>query len=134
MDGRRASRARERGLRLGSDLALVDMTTSKWADLVDPPLTTFAQPIREIGAPPCKCCSRASRTLRARRHRAAAADLHAPAILRVRAKRLRTAPAVLTPFWRLQRDICARVTRPMESTAMSSPPGAVKRPRPAVSP
>lgn len=41
--------ARERGLRIGSDLALVGYDDVEWADLVDPPLTTLAQPIHEIG-------------------------------------------------------------------------------------
>ncbi|HEY8371576.1 MAG TPA: LacI family DNA-binding transcriptional regulator [Pseudonocardiaceae bacterium] len=40
---------RELGLRVGRDLALVGYDEVEWADLVDPPLTTMAQPIAEIG-------------------------------------------------------------------------------------
>jgi LacI family transcriptional regulator len=41
--------ARARGLRIGSDLALVAYGEVEWAELVDPPLTTTAQPVEEIG-------------------------------------------------------------------------------------
>ncbi|MBP2475670.1 LacI family transcriptional regulator [Crossiella equi] len=40
---------RAAGLRPGRDLALVGYDEVEWADLVDPPLTTMAQPITEIG-------------------------------------------------------------------------------------
>ncbi|MGW0517776.1 LacI family DNA-binding transcriptional regulator [Crossiella sp. NPDC003009] len=40
---------RELGLRAGRDLALVGYDEVEWADLVDPPLTTMAQPVEEIG-------------------------------------------------------------------------------------
>ncbi len=41
--------ARERGLRLGTDLALVGYDDVEWADLVDPPISTVGQPIDQIG-------------------------------------------------------------------------------------
>ncbi|QFZ23783.1 LacI family DNA-binding transcriptional regulator [Saccharothrix syringae] len=41
--------ARARGVRVGSDLALVTYDDVEWAELVDPPLTTMAQPVEEIG-------------------------------------------------------------------------------------
>ncbi|MEV4600518.1 LacI family DNA-binding transcriptional regulator [Amycolatopsis sp. NPDC049253] len=41
--------ARRRGLRIGRDLPVVVYDDVEWADLVDPPLTTMAQPIEEIG-------------------------------------------------------------------------------------
>jgi LacI family transcriptional regulator len=41
--------ARRRGLRIGRDLPAVVYDDVEWADLVDPPLTTMAQPIEEIG-------------------------------------------------------------------------------------
>ncbi|WP_394850077.1 LacI family transcriptional regulator [Pendulispora brunnea] len=40
---------RERKLRIGKDLAVVGYDDVEWADLVEPPITTMAQPIREIG-------------------------------------------------------------------------------------
>jgi LacI family transcriptional regulator len=40
---------RERGLRIGTDLALIAYDDVEWADLVDPPITTMRQPIDEIG-------------------------------------------------------------------------------------
>ncbi|GAA4538571.1 LacI family DNA-binding transcriptional regulator [Amycolatopsis samaneae] len=41
--------ARRRGLRIGRDLPVVGYDDVEWADLVDPPLTTMAQPIEDIG-------------------------------------------------------------------------------------
>lgn len=41
--------ARRRGLRIGEDLAVVGHDDTDWADLVDPPLTTMAPPITDIG-------------------------------------------------------------------------------------
>ncbi|GAA3460712.1 LacI family DNA-binding transcriptional regulator [Saccharothrix longispora] len=41
--------ARAHGVRIGSDLALVTYDEVEWAELVDPPLTTMAQPVEEIG-------------------------------------------------------------------------------------
>ncbi|MET0136185.1 MAG: LacI family DNA-binding transcriptional regulator [Kibdelosporangium sp.] len=41
--------ARRRGLRIGGDLAVVGYDDVEWADLLDPPITTMAQPITEIG-------------------------------------------------------------------------------------
>ncbi|MEY7972363.1 LacI family DNA-binding transcriptional regulator [Saccharomonospora xinjiangensis] len=41
--------ARRRGLRIGTDLAVAGYDDPEWADLVDPPLTTMAQPVAEIG-------------------------------------------------------------------------------------
>jgi LacI family transcriptional regulator len=41
--------ARRRGLRIGRDLPVVVYDDVEWAQLVDPPLTTMAQPIEEIG-------------------------------------------------------------------------------------
>jgi LacI family transcriptional regulator len=41
--------ARRRGLRIGRDLPVVVYDEVEWADLVDPPLTTMAQPIEDIG-------------------------------------------------------------------------------------
>ncbi|MFI6029212.1 LacI family DNA-binding transcriptional regulator [Amycolatopsis magusensis] len=41
--------ARSRGLKIGRDLPVVVYDDVEWADLVDPPLTTMAQPIEEIG-------------------------------------------------------------------------------------
>ncbi|MFC4005456.1 LacI family DNA-binding transcriptional regulator [Prauserella oleivorans] len=43
------SEARHRGLRIGEDLALAGYDDPEWADLIDPPLTTMAQPIADIG-------------------------------------------------------------------------------------
>ena len=40
---------RRRGLRVGTDLAVVGYDDVEWADLVDPPITTVAQPIAEMG-------------------------------------------------------------------------------------
>ncbi len=40
---------RRRGIRIGSDLAVVGYDEVEWADLVDPPITTVAQPIAEMG-------------------------------------------------------------------------------------
>jgi LacI family transcriptional regulator len=40
---------RARGLRIGRDLAIVSYDEVEWSELVDPPLTTMAQPIEEIG-------------------------------------------------------------------------------------
>jgi LacI family transcriptional regulator len=40
---------RTRGLRIGRDLALVSYDEVEWSELVEPPLTTMAQPIEEIG-------------------------------------------------------------------------------------
>ncbi|WP_199440452.1 LacI family DNA-binding transcriptional regulator [Umezawaea beigongshangensis] len=40
---------RARGLRIGADLALVAYGEVEWAELVDPSLTTMAQPVEEIG-------------------------------------------------------------------------------------
>ncbi|MEU5696008.1 LacI family DNA-binding transcriptional regulator [Actinosynnema sp. NPDC020468] len=40
---------RASGVRLGTDLALVAYDEVEWAELVDPPLTTMAQPVEEIG-------------------------------------------------------------------------------------
>jgi LacI family transcriptional regulator len=41
--------ARRRGMRVGTDLAVVGYDDVEWADLVDPPITTVAQPIAEMG-------------------------------------------------------------------------------------
>ncbi|MFB9429195.1 LacI family DNA-binding transcriptional regulator [Streptoalloteichus tenebrarius] len=41
--------ARELDVKVGVDLAVVGYDEVEWADLVDPPLTTMAQPIAEIG-------------------------------------------------------------------------------------
>ncbi|MFD2417811.1 LacI family DNA-binding transcriptional regulator [Amycolatopsis pigmentata] len=41
--------ARSRGLRIGTDLAVAGYDDAEWSDLVEPPLTTMAQPIEEIG-------------------------------------------------------------------------------------
>ncbi|HEX7657978.1 MAG TPA: LacI family DNA-binding transcriptional regulator [Pseudonocardiaceae bacterium] len=41
--------ARERDLKIGRDLAVVGYHDVEWADLVDPPLTTMAVPVEEIG-------------------------------------------------------------------------------------
>jgi len=40
---------RSRGLKVGRDLAVVAYDDVDWADLVDPPVTTVAQPIAEMG-------------------------------------------------------------------------------------
>jgi LacI family transcriptional regulator len=40
---------RRRGLKFGVDLAVVGYDEVEWADLLDPPITTMAQPIAEIG-------------------------------------------------------------------------------------
>ncbi|HKS45602.1 MAG TPA: LacI family DNA-binding transcriptional regulator [Amycolatopsis sp.] len=40
---------RAHGLRIGRDLAIVGYDDCEWSDLVEPPLTTMAQPIEEIG-------------------------------------------------------------------------------------
>ncbi|HJP74640.1 MAG TPA: LacI family DNA-binding transcriptional regulator [Pseudonocardiaceae bacterium] len=42
--------ARERGLAIGKNLAIVAHDDADWTALVDPPITTTAQPITEIGA------------------------------------------------------------------------------------
>jgi LacI family transcriptional regulator len=42
--------ARAAGLRIGTDLAVVAHDDVEWADLVDPPITTTAQPVAEIAA------------------------------------------------------------------------------------
>lgn len=39
---------RERGLRVPADTALVAIDDPPWADLIDPPLTTIAQPVRAM--------------------------------------------------------------------------------------
>lgn len=41
--------ARRRGVRIGEELAVVGYDDTEWADLVQPPLTTMAQPVAEIG-------------------------------------------------------------------------------------
>jgi LacI family transcriptional regulator len=41
--------ARRRGLRVGREFAIAGYDDAEWADLVDPPLTTMAQPTEEIG-------------------------------------------------------------------------------------
>ncbi|MCP3799352.1 LacI family transcriptional regulator [Allokutzneria sp. A3M-2-11 16] len=41
--------ARELGIRVGEELAVVCYDEVEWAELVDPPMTTMAQPITEIG-------------------------------------------------------------------------------------
>jgi LacI family transcriptional regulator len=41
--------ARARDVRIGSDLSVVAYDDPEWADLVDPPLTTMAQPVESIG-------------------------------------------------------------------------------------
>lgn len=41
--------ARESGLRIGTDLALMGYDEVAWAELVDPPVTTMSQPIARIG-------------------------------------------------------------------------------------
>ncbi|HEV7652249.1 MAG TPA: LacI family DNA-binding transcriptional regulator [Actinophytocola sp.] len=40
---------RRRGVRIGSDLAVVGYDDVEWADLLDPPITTVAQPLAEMG-------------------------------------------------------------------------------------
>lgn len=40
---------RRRGLRVGADLAVAGYDDVEWADLLDPPITTVAQPIAEMG-------------------------------------------------------------------------------------
>ncbi|MFD4669983.1 LacI family DNA-binding transcriptional regulator [Lentzea sp. NPDC058450] len=40
---------RQRGVRVGRDLAVVGYDEVEWADLVDPPVTTVAQPIAAMG-------------------------------------------------------------------------------------
>lgn len=42
--------ARALGLRIGADLAVVAHDDVDWADLVDPPITTTAQPVEQIAA------------------------------------------------------------------------------------
>jgi LacI family transcriptional regulator len=42
--------ARERGLAVGSDLAVVGYDEVDWAEFLDPPLTTMATPITELGS------------------------------------------------------------------------------------
>lgn len=39
---------KERGLRIPDDVALVSIDDPPWAELTDPPLTTLAQPVREM--------------------------------------------------------------------------------------
>ncbi|GAA1241377.1 LacI family DNA-binding transcriptional regulator [Prauserella halophila] len=41
--------ARRRGLRIGTDLALACFDEPEWSDLVDPPLTTVAQAVADMG-------------------------------------------------------------------------------------
>lgn len=41
--------ARRRGIRVGRDVAVAGYDDAEWADLVEPPLTTMAQPVEEIG-------------------------------------------------------------------------------------
>lgn len=41
--------ARRRGLRVGREFAIAGYDDAEWADLVEPPLTTMAQPTEEIG-------------------------------------------------------------------------------------
>ncbi|GAA5163726.1 MULTISPECIES: LacI family DNA-binding transcriptional regulator [Amycolatopsis] len=41
--------ARQRDLRVGREFGIVGYDDAEWADLVEPPLTTMAQPIEEIG-------------------------------------------------------------------------------------
>ncbi|WP_158879412.1 LacI family DNA-binding transcriptional regulator [Amycolatopsis anabasis] len=41
--------ARRRGVRIGREVAVAGYDDVEWADLVDPPLTTMAQPIEAIG-------------------------------------------------------------------------------------
>jgi LacI family transcriptional regulator len=41
--------ARKRDLKIGHDIAVVGYDDVEWADLLDPPITTMAQPIAEIG-------------------------------------------------------------------------------------
>jgi LacI family transcriptional regulator len=40
---------RARGLKVGRDLAVVGYDDVEWAELVDPPVTTIAQPVAEMG-------------------------------------------------------------------------------------
>jgi LacI family transcriptional regulator len=40
---------RARGVKVGRDLAVVGYDEVEWADLVDPPVTTVAQPVAEMG-------------------------------------------------------------------------------------
>jgi LacI family transcriptional regulator len=40
---------RRRGLRVGRDLAVVGYDEVEWAELLDPPVTTVAQPVAEMG-------------------------------------------------------------------------------------
>ncbi|MGH3763091.1 LacI family DNA-binding transcriptional regulator [Actinophytocola sp.] len=40
---------RRRGLRVGGDLAVVGYDDVEWADLLDPPVTTVAQPVEKLG-------------------------------------------------------------------------------------
>ncbi|WP_460402016.1 LacI family DNA-binding transcriptional regulator [Actinophytocola sediminis] len=40
---------RQRGLRVGRDLAVVGYDEVEWAELLDPPVTTVAQPVEEMG-------------------------------------------------------------------------------------
>jgi LacI family transcriptional regulator len=40
---------RRRGLRVGADLAVVGYDDVEWAELLDPPITTVAQPVAEMG-------------------------------------------------------------------------------------
>jgi LacI family transcriptional regulator len=41
--------ARAHGLRIGVDLAVVGHDETEWSELVDPPLTTMAHPVEDIG-------------------------------------------------------------------------------------
>lgn len=41
--------ARRRGLRVGEEFAIAGYDDAEWADLVEPPLTTMAQPTEDIG-------------------------------------------------------------------------------------
>ncbi len=39
---------KERGLRIPDDVALLSIDDPPWAELTDPPLTTLAQPVRQM--------------------------------------------------------------------------------------
>lgn len=41
--------ARRNGVRIGRDVAVVGFDDAEWSELVDPPLTTMAQPVEDIG-------------------------------------------------------------------------------------
>ena len=40
---------RERGLRIGHDVALVSFDDTRWFPLIDPPMTVIAQDVRRLG-------------------------------------------------------------------------------------